>query len=69
MPSDDNAPDDNAPDDNAPYDNGPKDNGPEDHGPWNNRQTRARPEGDAILRKGRDLLNGILPDGVPPVTR
>jgi len=44
-------------------------NGSGDHGPWKNRQTRAPPEVDAILRKGRDRLHGILPDGPPPVRR
>ena len=44
-------------------------NGSGDRGPWKNRQTRAPPEVDAILRKGRDRLNGLLPDGPPPVRR
>lgn len=44
-------------------------NGSGDRGPWKNRQSRARPEVDAILRKGRDRLQGLLPDGPPRVRR
>ena len=48
----------------------PSDNNrPEDRGPWKNKQTRVPPEVDAILRRGRDRLHGILPDGLPPVKR
>ncbi|MFW2544963.1 FtsH protease activity modulator HflK [Primorskyibacter sp. 2E107] len=45
------------------------DTGPEDRGPWKNKQNRGRPEAGAILRRGRTRLQGILPDGLPPVRR
>lgn len=45
------------------------DNGPTDRGPWKNKQKRSPPEIDAILRRGREGLNSILPDGPLPVRR
>lgn len=43
--------------------------GPEDRGPWKNKQNRVPPEIDAIFRRGQDRLQGILPEGLPPVKR
>nr|WP_281721889.1 FtsH protease activity modulator HflK [Nitrosomonas nitrosa] len=45
------------------------DNAPEDGGPWRQKQTRAPPEVDAILRRGLDRLRGIMPNDLPPAKR
>ena len=42
-----------------------QENGPEDQGPWKTTQKRRSPEIDALLRKGRERLGGMLPEGPP----
>ncbi|MGY3436457.1 MULTISPECIES: FtsH protease activity modulator HflK [unclassified Marinovum] len=39
----------------------------EDRGPWNTTKKRVSPEIDALLRKGRERLGGMVPGGPPSV--
>ncbi|WP_372892971.1 FtsH protease activity modulator HflK [Rhodosalinus sp.] len=44
-------------------------NGSTERGPWKSKPTRAPPEVDEILRRGRQRLSGLVPGGAPPVKR
>ena len=44
-----------------------QENGPEDQGPWNSTKKRGSREIDALLRKGRERLGGLVPGGPPSV--